>query len=130
MSSRTRSPESALLQRSIRMLGDVKMFCRVAGWSAAFLIPFILVWPEASGLDTNSFIEAVTPPAAAGLAVARDQIETQLEHQTADQPTEPAVPQTHHEAQLPLSLSARDQAAPLVEAPMPPNHLDMPSCRS
>jgi predicted transglutaminase-like cysteine proteinase len=104
------------------MFGDVKMFCRVAGWGLALLL---LVSPAASGVETNSSVESATPSALAELAMTEDQIKLQPEDRAAVQPKDraaaqpegPIEKQTDHDTQVPVRLSALDPAQPPTEAP-------------
>jgi predicted transglutaminase-like cysteine proteinase len=97
------------------MFGDVKMFCRVAGWGLALLL---LVSPAASGVETNSSVASATPSASAELAVTRDQIKLQPEDRAAVRPEDPMERLADHDTQRPVELSALDPAEPQTEAPL------------
>ena len=96
------------------MFGDVKMFCRVAGWGIALLL---LVSPAASGVESNSSFDSATLSAAADQEGTQDRIEIQPENQAAIQSDEQVESPTANDAQMPAKMSSLDLADPPIDAP-------------
>ena len=104
------------------MFGDVKMFCRVAGWGVALIL---LVSPAASGAEINSSTEPVAPSASVALESTQDQIKilpedratVQPEDRATVQPDDPIESQANYDTQLPVKLSALDPVEPPTQAP-------------
>jgi len=96
------------------MFGDVKMFCRVAGWGIALLL---LVSPAASGVESNSSFDSATLSVAADHDGTQDQIEIRPQDQATTQPDEQTEGPTAQDAQTPVQVSSLGPADPPIDAP-------------
>ena len=98
------------------------MFCRVEGWGVALLL---LVSPAASGAETNSSVEAITPPVSVALGALQDQIQIRptdrpkdlVKYRAEAQPEEQIESPAPNDPQALAMLSALNPASPPVDAP-------------